>query len=178
MMDTIQCAPPQKVSKPIRNQVITELHWIQEFLMKESKMTSTQAKDFIREILALELWAFGKLMRSTPGMELNTAVSLPHFWQNLTTQNMQVSAWRTSKPRRIRKNDQEKPYFNNALFHTIIRTGQSLPHWNQIFHAHKLWAEIWCNHKICERVRAGWIPGWKKWKVESNQKTWAVSSLQ
>ena len=55
MMDTIQCAPPQKVSKPIRNQVITELHWIQEFLMKESKITSTQAKDFIREILALEL---------------------------------------------------------------------------------------------------------------------------
>lgn len=54
-MMNIQCAPPQKVSKSIRNQVITELHWIQEFLMKESKMRSTEAKDFIREILAAEL---------------------------------------------------------------------------------------------------------------------------
>ena len=46
---------PQKVSKPIRDQVTSELHWIQEFLMKESEITAPQAKDFLREVITTEL---------------------------------------------------------------------------------------------------------------------------
>ncbi len=46
---------PQKVSKQIRDQVASELHWIQELLMKESKITAPQAKDFLREVITTEL---------------------------------------------------------------------------------------------------------------------------